>query len=231
MKVANTSKIMAYPYVPLRFPEDYAKFYGGLPADSQWKMLIHGGSFSGKSSHTLDFANVLTRFGNVLYGNFEESTRGGSIQNKLRTMKIRSDNISFLEPNTWENFIEQLQTGKFTYAIIDSLSVVGDSRSSVLEKFSVYKNYPNVSFIYLLHADKTEKTYIGPSALKHNTDAVTEIIDGIAYSRKNRFKLKHNFAFKQFDIHKKIVLNNNLRKNSDEKKIIGNRQGFIKSKR
>jgi len=206
MKTLSLGDVATIKTPTLALPEDWALFLGKLPRYDQWKMIVHGGSFSGKSSWALVLAGMLSRYGKVLYGNFEESVNGGSIQNKLNSLGLRNANIEFLKPNTLENFTRSLDEGNFKFAIIDSLSVLGNNRKEILESFNIYKRYPKVSFIYLLHADKLEKTYIGPSAFKHNVDIAIELIETIAISRKNRYKDGGSRIYTQFDTFKKKII-------------------------
>jgi len=60
-----------------------------------------------------------------------------------------------------------------------------------LEILQLSKEFTKISFIYVSHADKTEKTFIGPSKMKHLVDVAVEVIDAIVYRRKNRFKQRN----------------------------------------
>lgn len=192
MSVLNTNNILHFSYEPLKLPQTDYHFLGKLPSSSQFKMLIYGGAFAGKSSYALHLANILSRFGNVLYGNFEEPITGGTLQNKLKITNVRSSNIFFLEPNNWQNFIKELNTNKYKFAFIDSISVLGDTRKEVFDKFNIYKIYPKISFVFIAHADKKQQTYIGASALRHDVDITIEVQNKIAYLHKNRFKTNNN---------------------------------------
>jgi len=57
------------------------------------------------------FAKELSKFGNVLYGNFEEMV-GATLQAKLKLTKLDNNKrIHFIEPNTEEEFWKLLYTG------------------------------------------------------------------------------------------------------------------------
>jgi len=94
-------------------------------------MLLHGIAGSGKSTYSLLFAKELSKFGNVLYGNFEEVI-GATLQAKLKLTKLNNNNrIHFINPNTEEEFWRHLDNGTYKFAVVDSLSHIADKEKEV----------------------------------------------------------------------------------------------------
>lgn len=172
---------------PLNLPKAMIDFLNFIPAEKQWKMMIFGGSFSGKSTFSLYLATQLSRFGEVLYGNLEESVETGTIQKKLKVLNTKSDKLNFLDPNTYDNFIEEIETGKYKYVVMDSLSEVANTTAETIKELDLSNKYKDVSFIFVLHADKDEENYIGSSKIKHKVDITIRVSKGSAIIVKNRF--------------------------------------------
>ncbi len=175
---------------PLALPGDFRNFLGALPRNAQWSMLVYGPSGSGKSTFTLKLANALTLYGTVLYCNFEERLDTGTIQNKMRIAGAYSKKIEFLaNVAVLDEVSPALSTGRFQYVIFDSISDVADSHKDILEILNMTKLFPDVSFIFVAHVDKSEKTYIGSRKLLHKVDlGVETLLGGTARIRKNRFQ-------------------------------------------
>lgn len=182
---------------PLRLPSLWSKFLSILPKE-QFIMQVYGSAGSGKSTFAMKFADVLANYADVLYCNFEENLKGGTIQKKARLAKVsRISKIFFLPDDLIsEDFDENyyivcklLESGKFRYCIIDS---VGEIVSNVAEEkklLGLKKKYPQVSFIYLFHVEKVHKYYLGSSKSIHRVDIVVEIEEGKARIRKNRYQI------------------------------------------
>lgn len=179
---------------PLPLARRWRTFLGDVPRDLGWSMLIYGCSFGGKSSFALKFAQELAYHGAVLYINAEEDTGKGTLQRKARTLNVYSNNIVFSDTKKLEKVKELLDTGLYKFVFLDSLSAMAHSRAELLEIFSLKDLYPKVSFIYILHFDKSEKVYIGPSTLKHDVDIALSVNNKktdkikLATTDKNRYK-------------------------------------------
>jgi predicted ATP-dependent serine protease len=198
----NINKIYNERIKATPLPKEYKDFLGEIPLEIGWTILLFGGAGSGKSSYALKLSNILARHGRILYSNNEESLHGCTLQEKIRRLKIIPKNIYFInEGNESLSFDESLNkikrhlnTKRYKYCVIDSVTEMCNSRKDVLEILELKNKYSEISFIFIVHADKTEKTYIGPSILKHKVDIAIEFKKGVAYEiGKNRYK-------KNFDV-------------------------------
>lgn len=189
---------------PLPLGAPFGLLLGDVPLEYQWTMGVFGGSFSGKSSFALLLADELSRHGNVLYGNMEENYDTGTIQNKMKVLNLRLRNVSFLEKSSVAHMEQELQTGKYKYCIIDSISEYATSLREIKEALDIKKRYPNISFIFILHGNKQEGNYIGPSKIKHLVDIMLECRKGTVSTTKNRLKSNIRYMNYQF-FQKKFV--------------------------
>lgn len=188
MPAINMADAMRIRVVPLPLPHEWRRFLGDLPRLQQWTMFVYGPPFGGKSSFLLKFSRVLAYYGKVLYVNAEENTKGGTIQNKARLLQILSDKIYFLDDDTLESIREELGAGEYQYCVIDSISEMANTMNETLGIIDIRKEFPDISFIFISHADKSEKTYLGPSKLKHKVDIALLVEDSVVYTEKNRYK-------------------------------------------
>jgi predicted ATP-dependent serine protease len=124
----------------------------------------------------------------VLYDNMEENLQGGTVQSKCRNLQVRSPRIVFLDSKKLDDLKAALESEKYKYCIMDSLTARASNRNETFSLLKMAEEFPKISFVYILHADKTKKTYIGPSTIGHMVDIALEVKNGIAYIDKNRFK-------------------------------------------
>lgn len=194
---------------PTPLPLLWFKWLGALPIDKQWTALVSGGSYKGKSSIMLRFSKILSRFGKVLYANFEEDATGGTLQVKLKQNGIRSNDIYFLDSRSTEDLKNELATGKYKYCVVDSITAICDTPKETSLLFKELKEFKDVSFLFVFHADKEEANYIGSSKFKHMVDIMIDLImPGVAsIRRKNRWKSDRDNL--EFDIFKNKLLTQN----------------------
>lgn len=163
---------------------------GYLPDGVQFRLMIAGPPYSGKSSVLIKIMNLLANqnFGyEALYGNFEEKKEIGTLTNKLRATGVRNPNITFLDNTTLEEFYKELDTGRFKFAVIDSLSVVAGSLSETKELFTLLeKRYPTIPMFFVVHFTKKGQ-YFGSAWVEHMVDISLRVKDGVLTTEKNRF--------------------------------------------
>ena len=211
MPIIDANSILKEKYKFLRLSTGFGYIMGSLPSDLQWTMLLHGMAGGGKSTFALLLAKELTKFGNVLYGNFEESV-GATLQAKLKLTKLKDNRrIHFIEPNTEDEFWKLLDTKLYKYAIVDSLSHIASQEKQVSNFWDKVKEHPNISFIFICHAlksrdGKTETNYRGTSTLGHIVDINQRVVDGVVFNDKNRLLGQETKKAKGFHIFRKVLV-------------------------
>lgn len=163
-------------------------FFGKLLPKS--KMLIYGPPGSGKSSFALLLAEELAQNGSVLYFLSEEKLDIGYVKERLKLMKIKNANIHFDDSKDWNNLIDDVNTLKYKFIIVDSINAIDVKQEDFME---LAKEFPELSFIFICHTTKDKKTYSGIAALEHEVDDSIMVNDGLAVTMKNRGGMKQEF--------------------------------------
>lgn len=199
-KAKSLESVLQVNTQPLSLPAKWRQFLGEIPRNAQWTMLITGPSFGGKSTFALKFANILTANGDVLYVNAEEFSQGGTLQEKLRRLKVSTRRIKMQDSCRMDDLHTELKAGNYKFCVFDSVSKFAKfNKITVLDVFMLHEQYPDVSFIYVLFTTKDGKTYKGESDLIFLSEVCVEVADLIAdCSLKNRYKRNRNHF--QFDI-------------------------------
>lgn len=199
-KVRTLKSTVNYRTKPLHLASAWRLFLGDLPSNAQFTIIVYGPSHGGKSSFVMKFAQELANNGKLLYVNAEESLDGGTLQSKLRRLNITSAKIFFYDDCDIAGIKEELNKNKYKFVIFDSLSKVAKAnKMTALDVFNIYKEFPEVNFIYVLFTTKDGKAYKGDSDLKFLSEIAVEVRDGIAdCSEKNRYKQTRKNM--QFDI-------------------------------
>ena len=209
--ILKANEILRERYETLKLSGCLKSIMGNLPADKQWTMLLHGIAGGGKSTFALLLAKELTKFGNVLYGNFEEAI-GITLQSKLKLTKLDNNKkIHFIEPNTENEFWKLLDTKIYKYAIVDSLSHIASQEKQVAMFWNKVKEHPNTSFIFICHAlksrdGKRETNYRGASTLGHIVDINQRVVDGVVLNDKNRLLGKETKTSKGYNVFRKMLV-------------------------
>ena len=211
MAILKANEILKERYNILKLSGNLKDIMGNLPQHKQWNMLLHGIAGGGKSTFALLLAKELTKFGNVLYGNFEEAV-GLTLQAKLKLANLKNNNrIHFLVPNTETEFWKLLDTKIYKYAIVDSLSHIAGQEKAVATFWNRVREHPNINFIFICHALKSkdgrsETNYRGASTLGHIVDINQRVVEGIVWNDKNRLLGKETKTAKDFHIFRKILV-------------------------
>jgi predicted ATP-dependent serine protease len=204
-----------YKATPL--PKHYKQILGNLPDEFQWTMLLHGAEGSGKSTYAMMLAKEFTKRNYVIYGNFEEAI-GPTLIEKLkliskdRTCGEDISKIHLLKNNTESELWRQLNTGKYKYCVVDSLSEITNSDKKIIEFWEKVKKYPKISFILIGYARRKDKNYRGMSSIGHIVDINQSVVEGIVWNNKNRFLDSDCEKTDGYNVFKKTLINNRNRK-------------------
>jgi hypothetical protein len=214
MSVVLAREIIKERYFPLKLSGRLRAIMGDLPSDKQWTMLLHGIAGGGKSTFALLLAKELTRFGNVLYGNFEESI-GPTLQAKLKLTKIKDNRrLHFMDPNTEVEFWGMLDTKLYRFCIADSLSFITNTERQADDFWIKCRSYPNTSFIFICHAlkskdGKARTNYRGASSFGHIVDINQVVDNGVVWNDKNRLLGRETMGAQGYRIFSDSLVNYN----------------------
>lgn len=181
----------------LLLPEDFREFIGDLR--SPFKMLVWGMPGQGKSTFCLKLSNALVANGKLIYVSAEENPTGPTYLSKVkRTIDPKSlADIMVLNrlPNSmeWKNLLLPLVNAHipdYKHVLYDSSSVLDinpDYPTTIAKEIEYPLFETAVNHIFISHAQKDGKTYIGPSTLGHDVDIVIKVDNGEAIIEKNRY--------------------------------------------
>ena len=179
----TASQMMAIQVNELPFSGKWLALMG-RPGEG-FKLMVHGGPGSGKSSLLLDFAHYLaTGFGPVLYVTSEEYSP--------KTMNLKLSGL----PNFPDNFVltrtlNGRELGQYKFVFLDSINHM---KLSLEEFIKLGEKYPDISFIYIMQHTK-EGTFRGGMDWEHEADIAMEVSNYNSSVYKNRFGVKGNLNF------------------------------------
>jgi hypothetical protein len=131
--------------------------------------MIYGDAKAGKSYFAMRLAQYLTMFGEVAYFAVEEGL-SGTTQQKIKATE--ADDIILEQAEKIEDVIEALENGRYSFAVIDSVSTL----NMTPEDFKgLTCKFPNVSFLVILHSTKSNN-FAGKKTWKHDVQFILEVI-------------------------------------------------------
>jgi hypothetical protein len=137
----------------LAFEGEYAASFGRPELKGAW--LIWAKSGSGKTTFVLKLCKYLTRFGRVAYNSMEE---GDSESFKLACQRVSMEEVKakffILDNESIEELKERLRKHKApNIVVVDSLQY---SMMSYKDYVELKKEFPNVLFLFISHAEGKE---------------------------------------------------------------------------
>lgn len=161
--------------------------FDSLPMDEGWeelmqnpaanmKIAIFGPPKNGKTAASLQMANYLTKFGNVLY-NFAD--QGFNLSTQKLWIESGLANNPKAEPsdiNTLAALDKEIATGKYKFVFIDMISDYIRLEKIKPEEFKAnfMRKYPDVSFILIFEVTKAG-TFKGDEGWMHVVDAIMNV--------------------------------------------------------
>ena len=177
--IMSASQLANYDYPKYDFDGKWEAFFGNPSINCHY--MIYGLPKSGKSTFSMHFAKYLADHqGRVLYVASEEGF-SQTLQNKVNTFKLNSDNLAFSNARDFEP-IRNLAPN-FDFVVIDSVNYIKITPEQVEE---LKAENPNVSLITIQQATK-DGDYKGDTAYAHNADSIVRIENGIAF-QQGRFQ-------------------------------------------
>lgn len=176
------------PQEALRLPKPLAEFLGRLPR--KFNMLLWGPPGSGKSTFSMQLATALSFAGNVRYITSEESTEGNGFIDRIKRVRAYRPIIA-TESRNYKDIVNILKSTTNNFVIIDSVNNLDIPTKNIVELF---KLFPQISFIFIAHAQKDQRAFRGATELAHEVDIVVKAIEGSATTTKNRFSSLNSYT-------------------------------------
>ena len=167
-----------------------------------FKMLVWGTAGQGKSTFCMQLTNALTNYPKLIYISGEEDPYGPTFIDKVnRTISKGSfDKMRVLNrlPNIteWQGLMKY-ENGQpvFRHILYDSVSVLDITPEyprvlALNQALSFFDTH--VNHIFIAHAQKDGKSYLGPSMWGHDVDIIVKVHNGVAFIEKNRFATSTN---------------------------------------
>ncbi|MEO5644999.1 MAG: ATP-binding protein [Bacteroidia bacterium] len=163
------------------FQGKWLGFFGQPSRDFQ--MLIRGESGSGKSHMALNFAFYLAiHHGTVLYNSSEEGF-SVTMNEKVEKLEARVEGLDIGNLKTFEDFKEKIPVTTYNFIVIDSVN----DMSMDNKLFKQFTDYYSCSAIIGICQNIKGGAMRGSSNLTYDTDIQIRVVDGIAFTDKNRF--------------------------------------------
>ncbi|MFV5702178.1 zincin-like metallopeptidase domain-containing protein [Flavobacterium sp. XS2P12] len=189
------NKLMQMHFESLPMGDGWENFMQN-PAKNM-KIAIWGPPKNGKTAGALQFANYLTKFGNVLY-NFADQGFNLSTQELWKNSGL-ADN-SKAEPsdsNTLVDLEKEIATGKYTFVFIDMISDYIRKEKISPDEFKTrfIQKYPNVSFILIFEVTKGGN-FKGDQGWTHVVDAIVTV-ENFLMENRGRYGMGYHIVWEE----------------------------------
>ncbi|MEM3610471.1 MAG: DNA repair protein RadA, partial [Candidatus Anstonellales archaeon] len=171
-------------------------------------ILIAGEPGIGKSTLMLEIARNLSKKGNVLYINSEESNE--QIKMRVERLEINNENIYLYPETILESIIETILMNSFDFIIVDSIQNIFSNRflstpgsvtqvREVASRITEIAKYKGIPTFLVGHINK-EGVIAGPKTIEHVVDTIVMVDKDnkgsyrILRVVKNRFGPTNNVA-------------------------------------
>jgi predicted ATP-dependent serine protease len=172
-------------YLKLKSP--YKNMFGKV--STTFKLLLHGGPGSGKTTFLLKFANDLTSLGSVLYVSSEEFDSTTLVEKLKELMKKEGLNFELPDNLFFSKEIGNLKD--YDFIIVDSVNDIGLG----IDEFKEIKNkFKDKAFILVLQNTKAGD-YKGGKEWEHEVDIAAKVENGVIDIFKNRYGVYSTYDF------------------------------------
>lgn len=189
------NKLMQMQFDSLQMDQGWENFMQD-PAKNM-RLAIWGKPKNGKTAGSLQMANYLTKFGNVLY-NFVDQGFNKSTQDLWLSSGLANNNKAVpTDVQTLDELEKEIKTGKYTFVFIDMISDYinreGIKPYEFKERF--IKKYPKVSFILIFEVTKSGD-FKGDQGWTHIVDAIVTVED-FCMENRGRYGMGHHIIWEE----------------------------------
>jgi hypothetical protein len=189
--VVSSRELLKMDYKKFNFQGRWQDFLG-QPA-IRFFAVIHGKAGEGKSTFAIQFANYLaTNFGKAIYISGEEGF-SKTFKDKFERLGATAQNLYVGDLRAFKDIVTELKKNAYHFIFIDSLDTlkIGPDEMKQLRQM-----LPNNAFITISQSTK-DGNMRGSNEIKHDSDIVIQVADGMATTTKNRF-LERDRVFEVF---------------------------------
>jgi antirestriction protein ArdC len=185
----KANRLMSMKFDALQFPGVWQDFMQS-PAKNL-KLTISGKPKNGKTSGALDFANMLTEFGRVLYNfadqGFNKSTQDLWIQSGL----VDKPNAIPCDAMTLDDLAKEIGTNRPDFVFIDMINAYIDREKIKPYEFQdrFIKKYPDTGFVLIMESTKGGD-FKGDQGWTHIVDSIA-YVDNFLMENRGRYGNGH----------------------------------------
>lgn len=193
--VLTGNEIMNMTFETLDFPEKWQNFMQN-PAKNM-KIAVIGKPKNGKTSGCMEFASVLTNFGNVLY-NFADQGINKSTQDLWKLTGLHEKQNAYLSATRNLKDLDKLcASGNYDFIFIDMINTYIHRTGIKYYEFEdrFLKKYPNISFILVFEATKSGD-FKGDQGWTHLVDALINV-DSYVLHNQGRYGVGEYVVWKE----------------------------------
>lgn len=180
--IKSSSDLMNMNFESLEFSGQWQKFMQE-PARNM-KIAIWGAPKNGKTAGSLQFADYLTKFGNVLY-NFADQGYNKSTQDLWKLTGLDKNPKAFsTDVRDLDSLDKLCATGDYQFVFIDMISTYIERTKIKPGEFDdrFVKKYPEISFILIFEVTKGGN-FKGDQGWTHLVDAIVTVEDYLMTNR------------------------------------------------
>jgi hypothetical protein len=183
-RVLTTRNLYSKKFEFIPFIGMWLTVFGNQTCRGAW--LIWGAEKNGKTWFALILANLLSKFGKVLYISAEEGTDDAFVASCKRAgIEDTNKNINYDEYLTIDELEHKLKARRSPdFVFIDNLTIYSDDfRNGVLKE--LIKKHDNKLFVFIAHEDRNEP-YTASAKLCRKLAKVIVHVKGLACSVSGR---------------------------------------------
>ena len=180
--IINSQKLKFMKFTTLPFQGKWNIFFGN--PSFNFYCVLSGMPGEGKSTFAIQFAKYLAdNIGRVIYISSEEGF-SKTFNDKVLNNNAESQYFDVADLKTFDDIIRKVAPEKYNFIFIDSLD---NMKIDVDKMKKIRKQYQNSAIITISQSTKGGQMR-GSNELVHDCDIAVKVENGIATTKKNRFK-------------------------------------------